>query len=775
MADGTVVIKTDLDNKQAQTKLNDLKTQIARLGKEQAKAEKDIAAAEQNRAKINNELITQQQKLIELQERATREEQSLNALVEQRDSAQTRRDAARRETEIARQTWAREAQRAGDNYATDVGAQQAAARLNAMREQERAISAEYDKINQKMWEQSGALDRINQDLQQQTAIVNNLGQELTQADNAVQNSKDAYSGITQRLEQAQADAGRYTQQIATTNETIDKTKQKLNEVGDTGEKAARRVSKGFGGIGEGVKRLGHRIVGLAKRVFVFSMITMALRNVRKWLMNVVNSNDEASQSLARLKGSFLTLAQPLLNSLVPALTKVLNVINRIVGAIASFIAAIFGTTVEQAQASAEAMNNEEDAISGVGGAAKKASKQLANFDEINKLGEDSAGGGGGGGTSGMKPIFDMDTSLFGKIKQFMDDSGITSALEDVGAAIAKLKDGLETFWNSPAGQTIKLILKDTFITALKLLADVLSILAAVLSGDLWSALDSLQKLSWDIIFGVLKIFANIIDLIFNPEGTFGVSATDAVTKAEEFISKLPKVSEMAKKAKDTLSTVFEPFTKKVKAIYYLLQSEWYYVKWWYIRNVKEKLEAIWQPIQDAWDTLIKWLRGDGMTDAEETGASLGEAFANSLRQAFVAIAIMINGIIGSIETALNMLISKINTLSIDVPNKPIYGVFAGEHLGFNLPPVSIPRITIPGLAEGAVIPPNREFLAVLGDQKSGTNIEAPLETIVEAVRQALGGGRTVVLELDRRELGRAVVDVYGQETRRTGLRLGGAY
>ena len=40
---------------------------------------------------------------------------------------------------------------------------------------------------------------------------------------------------------------------------------------------------------------------------------------------------------------------------------------------------------------------------------------------------------------------------------------------------------------------------------------------------------------------------------------------------------------------------------------------------------------------------------------------------------------------------------------------------------------------IPALASGAVIPPNRKFLAVLGDQKSGTNVEAPLSTIKQAV------------------------------------------
>ena len=57
-----------------------------------------------------------------------------------------------------------------------------------------------------------------------------------------------------------------------------------------------------------------------------------------------------------------------------------------------------------------------------------------------------------------------------------------------------------------------------------------------------------------------------------------------------------------------------------------------------------------------------------------------------------------------------------------------------ERVAMPLP--SIGDFEIPALARGAVIPPNREFLAVLGDQKSGTNIEAPLSTIQEAVVQA---------------------------------------
>jgi phage-related protein len=92
----------------------------------------------------------------------------------------------------------------------------------------------------------------------------------------------------------------------------------------------------------------------------------------------------------------------------------------------------------------------------------------------------------------------------------------------------------------------------------------------------------------------------------------------------------------------------------------------------------------------------------------------------------------------------------------------------------------IPEIPnwVPKLATGAVIPPNKEFLAVLGDQKSGTNIEAPLQTIVDAFNIALaknggaGGGKTeVVLEVDGREFGRAVVEQGDRESRRVGTRL----
>ena len=77
-----------------------------------------------------------------------------------------------------------------------------------------------------------------------------------------------------------------------------------------------------------------------------------------------------------------------------------------------------------------------------------------------------------------------------------------------------------------------------------------------------------------------------------------------------------------------------------------------------------------------------------------------------------------------------------NNLSFDIPDwVPGLG---GKTFGFDIK--TLPVKKIPLLASGAVIPPNAPFTAVLGDQKHGTNVEAPLETIKQALREVLGSG-----------------------------------
>lgn len=138
---------------------------------------------------------------------------------------------------------------------------------------------------------------------------------------------------------------------------------------------------------------------------------------------------------------------------------------------------------------------------------------------------------------------------------------------------------------------------------------------------------------------------------------------------------------------------------------------------------------------------------------------------------------LINGLLEYVVVGINTVIKALNSISFDVPDwVPLVG---GKHFGINLSPLTapkLPKLSIPRLATGAVIPPNREFLAVLGDQKQGTNIEAPLETIKQAFREALaesGSGRqmNVVLQVGRRELARTVVELSREEQQRVGMRI----
>jgi phage-related protein len=110
---------------------------------------------------------------------------------------------------------------------------------------------------------------------------------------------------------------------------------------------------------------------------------------------------------------------------------------------------------------------------------------------------------------------------------------------------------------------------------------------------------------------------------------------------------------------------------------------------------------------------------------------------------------IINGLINGIVTGINTVINAVNKLSFSLPE-----ALGGFTVGFNLKTLTAPKI--PKLATGAVIPPRSEFMAILGDQKRGVNIEAPLDTIVEAFRQVtgngVGGNITFVAQVDGKTL-----------------------
>lgn len=141
----------------------------------------------------------------------------------------------------------------------------------------------------------------------------------------------------------------------------------------------------------------------------------------------------------------------------------------------------------------------------------------------------------------------------------------------------------------------------------------------------------------------------------------------------------------------------------------------------------QSLGEIWDGIKEIFSGIIDFIAGVFTGDWERAWEGVRSVFEGIWDALVGIVKTPVNAIIGLI----NGVISGINSISIDIPNwVPLFG---GSHIGFSIP-------TIPLLAQGAVIPPNAPFMAVLGDQRNGTNIEAPLDTIKQAMREVMGEG-----------------------------------
>ncbi|MEG2930975.1 MAG: hypothetical protein RR825_04245, partial [Ruthenibacterium sp.] len=143
-----------------------------------------------------------------------------------------------------------------------------------------------------------------------------------------------------------------------------------------------------------------------------------------------------------------------------------------------------------------------------------------------------------------------------------------------------------------------------------------------------------------------------------------------------------------------------------------------------------------------------------------------------LKGAVNSIIDVVNAMTRGVASALNGVIRGLNSIHVTIPAwVPAYG---GQSFGVNLPSVSAPQI--PHLARGAVIPPNAEFLALLGDQKSGRNLEAPEDLLRQIVREETGAQhftaqQPVELSLDGDIFYRAMLRIEAAR----GVQIGGAF
>lgn len=147
-------------------------------------------------------------------------------------------------------------------------------------------------------------------------------------------------------------------------------------------------------VGTSLNSLGKRIIGLARRVFLFSVIARSFNNLRVLIVDSIPGITDLQLSFNELKIAIVRAAAPLMSILVPALKAVIQYIVEFVNSIRVAITALmqlFGVDVaDDAEVTNKAMASLAGTVGKVGKAGKKAGKDLANFDEIMKIGAETS-------------------------------------------------------------------------------------------------------------------------------------------------------------------------------------------------------------------------------------------------------------------------------------------------------------------------------------------------------------------------------------------------
>lgn len=193
------------------------------------------------------------------------------------------------------------------------------------------------------------------------------------------------------------------------------------------------------------------------------------------------------------------------------------------------------------------------------------------------------------------------------------------------------------------------------------------------------------------------------------------------------------------------------------------------------RGVKSFFSGVWSGITGVFGSVGSFFKStfssawEGVKRVFSSGGTVFAGIKQGIASTFKSI---VNSLISGINTVVSTPFSKINSALSKIRNVSIL-----KHKPFSrLPSIPIPRI--PYLAQGAVIPPNKQFLAMLGDQKQGTNIETPLETMIQAFRVALNedgnnnNHSPIVLQLDGKTVAEVVWSENEKRYKQTGYSFG---
>ncbi|UVY22285.1 MAG: hypothetical protein [Bacteriophage sp.] len=267
----------------------------------------------------------------------------------------------------------------------------------------------------------------------------------------------------------------------------------------------------------------------------------------------------------------------------------------------------------------------------------------------------------------------------------------------------------------------------------------------------------------------------------------------AATKLKDWV--VEKTRELSESATRTLSNLKEKIANVWNIIKTSTSTTWNAIKktlsglWNSLKStastvfnaIKTKVASVWDSVKSktsqVWESVT--------TFVSNKVEAIKNAITNKFNAAKDAVKSAFEGIVDFIKRPINQAISIVNN-AVGMINNAIGGIesafsfgpwtvptpFGSKTIGFH---ATFPRIgTIPYLASGAVIPPRSEFLAVLGDQKKGNNLEAPESLLRQIVREESGKGNNsgntynVTVNASGRKLLDIIIDEAELRRRRNG-------
>lgn len=589
-----------------------------------------------------------------------------------------------------------------------------------------------------------------------------------------QETGEAIQKTTQQLKDAQLQLEGYRADHEKANSAIDAYVQKQQAAAVSTSKVSAQMGK-----------FAKRIATIAKKVFIFSMITKALRAMRSGLLNTINADSQMSASLAQIRGNLLTAFAPIYSFVLPAIRALLSWLAKLTAVISSVFGTIFGQTASQAQANAKALYQQASATSAAGDAAEKAKRQLSGLDEMNRWESNDSGGGGSGGGPAAPD--------FSGVSQVQLPSGLQEMLTQVGDALTTIFDALKRIWDSPVVQFIvKSVLEiaiRALVTVLKGVGLILDGIADILNGNLKDGFNKIVDGIWELFKAIIVAFATavakvvelgkpIISKVFEIGKQIVLGLIKGIVSMMQFIGGLLKenlvdpvinavkklfgihspstvfaeigmqlINGLLQGISDTWGVIADFFHETVDSVGSFFDGLW--------EKIASGAVAAWDGIKSAFKSVPEWFQSkfrdawQKVKDVFSTGGRIWSGIKEGIESTFRTV---VNAIIRGMNTIIAVPFNKINSMLNAIRNVSFLGISPFQTM-WGVNPLPVPQI--PMLARGAVIPANRQFLAVLGDQRNGNNLEAPESLLRQIVREEAGSAGSryeFIARLDRRTL-----------------------